>query len=116
MTNYNQLTRENRETIQILILKGKTFTYISKSINVDRTTISREIKRNRYIKSNFYEPFDKKGIEEAVVKCELLQKPPYICNNCPNKMYCNKHKLYYNAELAHQHAIEILSSSPIPNL
>ncbi len=111
MTNYNQLTRENRETIQILILKSKTFTYISKSINVDRTTISREIKRNRYIKSNFYEPFDKKGIEEAVVKCELLQKPPYICNNCPNKMYCNKHKLYYNAELAHQHAIEILSSS-----
>ena len=103
MTNYNQLTRENRETIQILILKGKTFTYISKSINVDRTTISREIKRNRYIKSNFYEPFDKKGIEEAIVKCELLQKPPYICNNCPNKIYCNKHKLFYDASIAHEH-------------
>lgn len=113
MTNYNQLNRENRETIQILIYKGKTFTYIGNAIKVDRTTISREIKRNRYIKSNFYEPFDEKGIKEAAKKCELLQKAPYICNNCPKKTYCNKHKLYYNAELAHQHALETLSSSRI---
>ncbi len=54
MTNYNQLNISQRETIQILFTKGKSFTDIG--------PISKEIKRNRYIKSNFYDAFDKNGI------------------------------------------------------
>ena len=54
MTNYNQLNASQRETIQILFNKGKSFTDIGLAIGKDRTTISKEIKRNRYIKSNFY--------------------------------------------------------------
>ena len=66
MTNYNQLNASQRETIQILFNKGKSFTDIGLAIGKDRTTISKEIKRNRYIKSNFYDAFDVNGINEAI--------------------------------------------------
>ena len=103
MTNYNQLNKFQRETIQILLNKGKSFTEIGDAIGKDRTTISKEIRRNRYIKSNFYDAFDVKGINEATQKCNKLKQKPYVCNNCPNKMFCNKHHLYYEYKLAEQH-------------
>lgn len=110
MTNYNQLDKFQRETIEILLNKGKTFTEIGKSISKDRTTISKEIRRNRYIKSYFYEPFDNKGITETVNKCDYLKKN-YVCNNCQLKSTCNKHHLYYNYNLAQKHYEEKLISS-----
>ena len=103
MTNYNQLNFNQREAIQILLNKEKSFTEIGKAINKDRTTISKEIKRNRYIKSNFYNAFDIKGINEAVENCDKLKHKPYVCNTCPNKKFCNKHHLYYEYKLAEQH-------------
>ena len=111
MANYSQLVREQRDNIQILINLNKSFTYIGNSINVDRTTISKEIKRNRYIKSNFYEAFDQKGIQDAINKCSKLSKPPYVCNNCPNKNTCNKHHLYYNSKIAQEHYENVLTTS-----
>ena len=102
MTSYNHLFKEQRHTIEYLIGLSKNFTYISKSINVDRTTVSKEIKRNRFVKSNFYSPFDSKGISSAISKCDKLKKPPYVCNACPNKRYCTNHKLYYNSSLAQE--------------
>ena len=102
MTNYTHLCKEQRNTIEHLLGLNKSFTYISNAIKVDRTTVSKEIRRNRYIKSNFYEPFNKKGIASACWKCTKLLKVPYVCNPCTNKRYCDKHKLYYNANMAHQ--------------
>lgn len=111
MTNYNHLVKEQRNNIEYLISLNKTFTYISKAINVDRTTISKEIKRNRFIKSNFYDSFDKKGINSTIEKCDKLKHPPYVCNSCPNKRYCTNHKLYYNARLAQENSDKVLSES-----
>ena len=111
MTNYNQINKEQRDIIEQLIKYNKNFTYIANSIGKDRTAISKEIRRNRYIKSNFYEPFDKKGILNAVNKCNLLSKPPYVCNNCNRKNICNSHHLYYNASVAQKHYEELLKSS-----
>ena len=108
---YKQLNKEQREVIQILINKKEDFTTIGNSINVDRTTISKEIRRNRYIKSNYYEPFDFNGINNAVNDCKILQHPPYVCNTCPLKNTCNKHKLYYDARIAHEHYEELKSYS-----
>lgn len=102
MTNYNHLLKEQRNTIEYLISLNKSFTYIANAIKVDRTTIAKEIKRNRYIKSYYYDAFDRKGIDSAVDNCDKLSKPPYVCNACPNKRYCTKHKIYYNASLAQQ--------------
>ena len=111
MTNYNQLSIEQRDIIQTLINQNKSFSYISNVIDKDRTTISKEIRRNRYIKSYFYDKFDKKGINHAISKCNELAKPPYVCNNCSNKNICNKHHLYYNSSIAHNHYLHTLKSS-----
>ena len=111
MTTYNQLSIEQRDIIQTLINQNKSFSYISKVIDKDRTTISKEIKRNRYIKSNFYDSFDQKGIQEAIKKCNNLSKPPYVCNTCLKKSTCLKHHLYYNSSIAHKHYLEVLKSS-----
>lgn len=110
MTNYNQLNISQRETIQILFNKGKSFTDIGLAIGKDRTTISKEIKRNRYIKSNFYDAFDKNGINKAIDSCNRL-KSNYVCNTCPNKSTCNHHHLFYDYRLAQKHYEEQLVNS-----
>lgn len=98
MTKYNQLNKDERDTIQYLLDKGHTFTSISNAIKKDRTTISKEIKRNRYIKG-YDDYFNQKYINKAVNECELLKKK-HICNHCNNKGYCHKRKLYYNSKIA----------------
>ena len=111
MAKFNHLTKENRDLIEHLINLKSNFTYIGNAIGKDRTTISKEIKNNRYIKSNYYSPFDSKGILQAVSKCKLLNKPPYVCNTCKNKNYCVKHHLYYNAKTAQENYETKLSAS-----
>lgn len=96
MTKNKHLNYSQRDIIHTLINKKKTFTEIATVINKDRTTISKEIKNNRYIHSYHYDLFDLKGINKAVKDCEKLSKPPYVCNICKNKAYCRKHKLYYD--------------------
>ncbi len=96
------LCKEQRNVIEYLLNINKNFTYIAFSIDVDRTTISDEIKRNRFVKSPIYDKFDKNGIEKIAYKCDLLLKPPYVCNTCVNKRYCIKNKLYYNARFAQE--------------
>ena len=96
------LCREQRNVIEYLLNINKNFTYIAYSIDVDRTTVSDEIKRNRFVKSPIYDKFDKNGIEKIAYKCDLLLKPPYVCNTCVNKRYCIKNKLYYNARFAQE--------------
>ena len=111
MTKFNHLTKENRDLIEHLINLKNNFTYIGKAINKDRTTISKEIINNRYIKSNYFSPFDQKGILDAANKCNLLLKPPYVCNTCKNKNHCIKHHLYYNAKTAQENYETKLSES-----
>lgn len=111
MTNYNHLSKEQRDVIQHLLNQNNNFSYIAKSINKDRTSISKEIKRNRYIKSSFYEPFDSKGINHALARCKKLSQPPYVCNSCIKKNTCPLNHLYYNSKLAQEHYEYILKES-----
>lgn len=110
-TNYVHLNKEQRSTIEYLINNGYSFTYISNSIKVDRTTISKEIRRNRNIKNKLFSDYSETGIKRAISSCEKLSKPPYCCNNCKNKNFCTKYHLYYNASKAHKHYLEKLSES-----
>jgi len=111
MTNYNHLLEEQRKVIQFMVDNEYSFTSIGKAIDKHRTTIYSEIQRNRYIKSNFFEMFDKKGINKAVNDCSKLQKKPYVCNSCSNKFKCTKHKLYYNSKIAQTRYEKTLKSS-----
>lgn len=45
MTNYTQLNKEDRDSIEDLLRNGYNFTYIANVIKKDRTAISKEIKR-----------------------------------------------------------------------
>lgn len=122
MTTYNQLCIEQRETIQHLItiwnankenfIAIKTinsFTQIGRAINVDRTTVSKEVRRNRYIKT--CTPYNEKQIMEAEKNCPSLAKPPYVCNSCPQGRCCLKNKLFYNATEAQKRSEKIKKES-----
>jgi IS30 family transposase len=92
-SSYNHLTKEQRDVIEILIRKNVTFTDIGKTIEKDRTTIAKEVKRNRYSKYS--------NNNENTSNCPKLNKVPYVCNNCSAKGGCSKKKLYYNAKIAY---------------
>ncbi len=111
MTKFNHLTNEKRDIIEHLINTKHNFTYIAKAIGNDRTTIAKEIKNNRYIKSNYYSPFDSKAILDTIDKCRDLKKPPYVCNTCSNKNRCLKHHLYYKSNIAQENYKTKLSES-----
>lgn len=108
MANYNHLCKEQRNTIKYLLEKNYSFTYIAKSIHMDRTTISKEIRRNRFLKSPIFLPFNIRGINQAIKSCSNLSKPPYCCNSCKEKGSCQKMHLYYNAKVAQKHYEETL--------
>ena len=42
-------------------------------------------------------------------KCNLLNKPPYVCNGCKNKMQCTLTKHFYDAIYANDEYISTLS-------
>lgn len=107
---YVHLSCEQRKDIERLIDLGKSFTYIGESLGVDRTTISKEIKRNRCVKGGNFSSYSKFGISNTLKKCDKLNKPPYCCNHCNNRRYCSIH-LYYNASNAQKHYDEIKASS-----
>lgn len=111
MTNYKHISITERDIIQQLTNLNYNFSDIAKIINVDRTTISKKIKRNRYLKYIHYLPHSKSGITKAVKSCSLLSKPPYVCNKCKNKSSCTKPKLYYNSKIAQERYDEIKVSS-----
>lgn len=102
MTNYNHLDKDKRDKIQYMIEKQFNFTQIASATEIDRTSVSKEVRRNRHLKRPNYSPYNEKGIREAIDGCEQLSKPPYICNNCCNKNYCSKSKLYYNSKIAQE--------------
>ena len=111
MTNkYVHLSSKQRKEIERLVDLGKNFTYIGESLGVDRTTIAKEIKRNRCVKGGNFLPYNKFGISRALKKCDKLNKPPYCCNRCKERRYCPIH-LYYNASNAQKHYEEIKISS-----
>ena len=62
MKTWKHIREDNRKTICSCISHNKKLIEISKIINYDPRAISKEVKRNRYIKSCFYEKFDEKGI------------------------------------------------------
>ena len=43
--------------------------------------------------------------------CELLRKPPYVCNGCGKKTFCSLEKSFYYASKAEQKYRELLSES-----
>ena len=79
----SRLTIEDRIIIEELLRQNYKLKDIAKSIEVEPSTISREIKNRRI--SN-----------QSMVICDKTKKYPFICYNCPKKYNCDKKKYYYN--------------------
>ena len=82
-----RLTIEDRILIEQLLKQNYKLKDIARVIEVESSTISREIK-NRRISDN------RKN------ECDKTNKYPFICYNCPKKVHCSKNRYYYNYKQA----------------
>lgn len=78
-----RLTIEDRMLIEQLLRENYKLKDIARVIEVESSTISREIK------------FRRKANNSSFI-CDKTNKYPFVCVNCPKKVHCNKKKFYYN--------------------
>jgi transposase, IS30 family len=122
------LSLDERFEIENSLCKGMSFKEIARNIGKNCTTISREI-RNHYIVKNtgsvgrrfnnciYRRTCENRGkncnltncTEFKEEKCNILNKPPYVCNGCKNKTQCTLTKHFYNAVYANDEYISTLS-------
>ena len=122
------LSLNERFNIENSLCKGISFKEIGRIIGKDCTTISREI-RNHYIVKNtggigrkfnnciYRSTCENRGkncnltncTEFKEQKCNLLNKPPYVCNGCKYRKQCTLTKHFYDAVYAHNEYMSILS-------
>lgn len=87
---YKHLSFEDRCTIEELLNRNYNFTQIANRLHKDRTTISNEIKKHRFLRGN--------ATPDRV--CCFESKPPYVCNGCAKLNSCKKQKYTYNYAVA----------------
>lgn len=78
-----RLTIEDRMLIEQLLRENYKLKDIARVIEVESSTISREIKYRRKANNSSF-------------ICDKTNKYPFVCVNCPKKVHCNKKKFYYN--------------------
>ncbi len=99
------LNLSKRIIIEQLLNEGKNFTHIANAIGKSNRTISYEIKKHREKRNGL------KVTNNTLTSCDLLNKPPYVCNGCPKKNHCRKTRYFYCAENAHMDYKENLVTS-----
>ena len=97
MTNYSHLSYDERVSIEDGLNNNESISKIAKDLNRSHSTILREIDRNKvYSKSTYGNP-SKKIYLDYSFDCEKLNKKPYVCNGCPSRRGCRKHRYTYYA-------------------
>lgn len=88
---YKHLSFEDRCLIEEFLNFRYNFTQIANRLGKDRTTISHEIKKHRFLRSNnlHHNP------------CCFEHIPPYVCNGCPKFNSCSKQRYSYNHSIAY---------------
>lgn len=124
------LNKELRSIIEQKLDEGLNFSQIARIVHKDRRTISREVLKHSFIKvSSNRMTFNKNRcinrlncnkfgcssklscyVEES---CPLIDKPPYVCNNCKKKAFCQLNKRYYRAKIAQDDYETTLSNSRV---
>lgn len=88
---YKHLSFEDRCTIEEFLNYNYSFTKIGHRVHKDRTAISKEVKKHRFLKSN----------SDINKPCCYEDKPPYVCNGCNKLNSCSKTRYTYNSAVAH---------------
>lgn len=99
---YKHLSFEDRCTIQEFLNHGYNFTQIANRLGKDRTTISKEVYKNR---------FARKKQSTKDISCHHTSKPPYVCNGCPDINSCRKLRYSYEASIAHNNYMSTLKNT-----
>lgn len=88
---YKHLSFEDRCTIEEFLNNNYNFTQISNRIKKDRTTISHEIRKHRYLRSTSNCNNQPSCFENT---------PPYVCNGCIKFNHCHKIRYSYSHDVA----------------
>lgn len=92
------LIYEERHLIEDMLAKGYSLTKIATHLNRNISTVSKEIRKHRFSRST--------GITRTVngiskdLHCNLLDRPPYVCNGCKKKRTCKSELTLYHAATA----------------
>lgn len=87
---YKHLSLEDRCVIEEFLNNNYNFTQIANRLGKDRTTISHEVKKHRFLRGN--------AKPDRI--CCFENKPPYVCNACKKLNNCKKQKYTYNYSIA----------------
>ena len=96
------LTMRNRVIIQYEIEHNhhSTLKTISERINIDTSSLYREIRRNRSSCGSRGAKFN----QSTLTDCHHLKRFPYVCNRCPHTKHCSKEMFKYDAGEANNKA------------
>lgn len=92
------LIYEERHLIEDMLANGYSLTKIAAHLNRNISTISKEIRKHRFLRNT--------GITRTVngisedLHCNLLERPPYVCNGCKKKRICKSEITLYHAARA----------------
>ncbi|MBQ9012715.1 MAG: IS30 family transposase [Bacilli bacterium] len=98
-TKYKHLSFEDRCTIQEYLNYGYNFTQIANRIGKNRRTISKEVFKHRFMRSQ---------TKQNNKNCYIFDKPPYVCNGCKNKNHCSMQRFSYEASIAHNEYLKTI--------
>lgn len=93
------LSLDNRNDILKYIKEGYSLRKIASIINCSPSTVSRELKKHRIIKSPNI--FNNSSYKNNPCKSNRLTGFPWVCNGCVNFKHCRKEKYIYDPTIAH---------------
>lgn len=89
---YKHLSFEDRCVIEEFLNYGYNFSQIANRLGKDRTTISDEVRKHRFLRNT---------LNKSIEPCCFESKPPYVCNACDKKNSCKNVKYTYNHAIAY---------------
>ena len=99
---YKHLSFEDRCVIEEFLNNKYNFTQIGHRLHKDRTTISDEVRKHRYLRTT---------ANCNNQPCCFDNKPPYVCNGCPKFNSCHKIRFSYSHDVAYNEYVKSLSKS-----
>lgn len=100
---YKHLSFEDRCVIEDFLNYNYNFTQIANRLHKDRTTISNEIRKHRFLRSNSHTNTNN--------ICCFESKPPYVCNGCSKFNNCRKIRYSYSHAVAYNEYKKTLSKT-----
>ena len=99
--NFKHLTLSDRAEIDIMIEKGCSFSQMARALSKDSSTISKEIRRHRFLVpyyrcENSSKRYSFYCLDFSPVIYPQLLNPLYVCNSCSKLRICSIDLRYFS--------------------